>query len=278
MARNLLVAGHEVAVYNRTREKADALAVDGARVADSPADAARGAEVAMTMLADDPALRQTVYGDTGLAAGLAPGAIHISSSTISTALCRELAAAHAERGQGFISAPVFGRPDAAAAKKLVVVTAGPREMVERCRPLLDAIGKQTSVAGDQPWQANAAKLCGNFMIATLIEAFGEAYATLRKYDVDPHLFLEVINGLFASPVYANYGRLIADELFEPAGFALKLGYKDARLVIEAAQEVRSPMPLASMNRDHMLQAMAQGQEDLDWSSMARVAARAAGLL
>jgi 3-hydroxyisobutyrate dehydrogenase-like beta-hydroxyacid dehydrogenase len=218
-----------------------------------------------------------VFGANGIAGGLARGAVHISSSTISTALARRLAAEHANRGQRYLSAPVFGRPDVAEAKQLLVVAGGPAEVVERCRPLFDAVGRQTFVAGAEAWQANAVKLCGNFMIASLLETFGEAYATLRKSNVDPHLFLEVMNALFASPVYANYGRILADQQFEPAGFALKLGLKDARLVLETAQECAAPMPLASLIRDHLLSGMANGQAEMDWSSLARVIARDAGL-
>jgi 3-hydroxyisobutyrate dehydrogenase-like beta-hydroxyacid dehydrogenase len=229
------------------------------------------------MLADDRAVEQIVFGENGVASALAGGAVHISSSTIGTALARRLAAEHALRGQGYLSAPVFGRPEAAQSRKLIVVVAGPSELVELCRPLFDAIGRQTSVAGAEPWQANAVKLCGNFMLASMIESFGEAYATLRKADVDPHVFLEIVNSLFASPVYGNYGRIIADEQFSPAGFALKLGLKDMRLALETAEECAAPMPLASLIRDHFLSAMAQGQAELDWSSMARVLARNAGL-
>jgi 3-hydroxyisobutyrate dehydrogenase-like beta-hydroxyacid dehydrogenase len=277
MARNLLRAGHQVAVYNRSREKAEVLAGEGARATDSPADACRESQAVMTMLADDRAVEQIVFGENGVASALAKGAVHISSSTIGTALARRLAAEHALRGQEYLSAPVFGRPEAAENRKLIVVAAGPGELVELCRPLFDAIGRQTSVAGSEPWQANAVKLCGNFMLASLIEAFGEAFATLRKAGVDPHVFLEIVNSLFASPVYANYGRIIADEQFSPAGFALKLGLKDMRLALETAQECAAPMPLASLIRDHFLSAMAQGQAELDWSSMARVLARNAGL-
>ena len=277
MARNLLRAGHDVAVYNRGREKAEALASDGARVADSPAIACRGVEAAITMLADDAAVEQMTLGENGIAEGLAAGAVHISDSTISTALARRLAAEHETRGQAYLSAPVFGRPDAAEAKRLLVVAAGPAEVVDRCRPIFDAVGRQTFVAGAKPWQANAVKLCGNFMIASMLETFGEAFATLRKSNVSPHLFLEVMNALFGSPVYANYGRIVADEQFEPAGFALRLGLKDVRLVLEAAQECASPMPLASLIRDHLLSGIAQGQAEMDWSSLARVIARDAGL-
>jgi 3-hydroxyisobutyrate dehydrogenase-like beta-hydroxyacid dehydrogenase len=277
MARNLLRAGHQAAVYNRSREKAEALAGEGARAADSPADACRDSQAVMTMLADDQAVEQVVFGEDGVASGLAKGAIHISSSTIGTALARRLAAEHALRAQGYLSAPVFGRPDAAESRKLIVVVAGPSELVELCRPLFDAIGRQTSVAGSEPWQANAVKLCGNFMLASMIEAFGEAFGLLRKAGVDAHVFLEIVNGLFASPVYGNYGSIIADEQFSPAGFALKLGLKDVRLALETAGECAAPMPLASLIRDHFLSAMAHGQAELDWSSMARVLARNAGL-
>jgi 3-hydroxyisobutyrate dehydrogenase-like beta-hydroxyacid dehydrogenase len=273
MARNLLRAGHEVAVYNRTREKAEPLAADGARVADSIAAAARGADAILSMLSDDPAVRSVVFGEDGLAAAIGRDAVHVSHSTISTALARELAAA----GHAYISAPVFGRPEAAEAKELIVVAAGAPAQIERCHPIFDAIGRQTVVAGDQPWQANAVKLCGNFMIASMLEAFGEAYAVMRKAGVDPHIFLDAMNGLFASPVYANYGAIIADERFQPAGFTAKLGLKDAKLALAAAEECGAPMPMASLIRDHLIAALAHGQGDMDWSSVARVSARSAGL-
>ena len=277
MARNLLRAGHRVTVYNRSREKAEALAADGASIAGSPADACRDSEAALTMLADDRAVEEVAFGESGMTAALPPGAIHVSCSTIGTAMARRLAEQHASRAQGYLSAPVFGRPEAAEAKKLIVVAAGAAELIERCRPIFDAIGRQTFVAGAEPWQANAVKLCGNFMIASMLETFGEAFATLRKAGVDSHLFLETMSALFGSPVYASYGSMMADERFEPAGFALKLGLKDVRLVLETAEECASPMPLASLIRDHLLSAVAQGQADLDWSSISRVIARNAGL-
>ena len=277
MARNLLRAGHQVTVYNRTRSKTVPLAAEGARVAGSAADAVRDSEVAVTMLADDFAVEQAVFGDGGLASALPAEAIHVSCSTISTALARRLAAEHAERGQHYVSAPVFGRPDAAEAKRLLVVAAGPPQIIDRCRPVFEAIGRQSFIAGAEPWQANAVKLCGNFMIASMLESFGEACATLRKAGVAPRLFLEVINALFASPVYANYGRIITEEQFEPAGFALRLGLKDIRLVLETAEECAAPMPVASLVRDQILSALAFGQGESDWASLARTAARNAGL-
>ena len=277
MARNLLRAGHRVAVYNRSREKAEALAIDGARVTETPSQACLGCEVAFTMLGDDASVAETVWSENGLARGLGRGAIHVSSTTISTALARRLAAEHARSGQRFLSAPVFGRPEAAEAQKLLIVTAGPEEIRVRCQLLFDALGRQTFVAGNEPWQANAVKLCGNFMIASLIESFGESFATLRKAGVVPRVFLDVMNALFASPLYANYGKMIATEQFEPAGFSLALGLKDVRLACAAADELAAPMPLASLLKDQFLAALAAGQADQDWCSMSRVAARNAGL-
>jgi 3-hydroxyisobutyrate dehydrogenase-like beta-hydroxyacid dehydrogenase len=277
MARNLLRAGHDVAGFNRSRDKVEALASEGIRVADSVADACRDADAVITMLPDDAALEGVIFGEGGVAARMGPGAAHISSSTISTAMARRLSSEHAQRRQGFLSAPVFGRPEAAEAKKLLVVAGGPAELVERFRPLFEAMGRQMFVAGREPWQANSLKLCGNFMIASMIESFGEAFAHLRKAGVDPHVFLEAMVALFGSPVYGTYGGMIADERYEPAGFALPLGLKDVRLVLAAAEECAAPMPLASVIRDRLLTAMALGQERLDWSSVARVSARNAGL-
>jgi len=277
MARNLLRAGHELSVYNRSREKAEALAGDGARVSAAPAEVCRGAEAVFTMLADDGAVEQVVFGADGIAGALEKGAVHISSSTISTALSRNLAKEHGARGQVYVSAPVFGRPEAAEGKKLLVVAAGPAETVERCRPLFDAIGRQSFVIGAEPWQANATKLCGNFMIASMIETFGEAYAVLRKCGIQPSAFLEIMTALFGSPVYGGYGRIIAEEKFEPAGFVLRLGLKDVKLMLAAAEEIGAPLPIASLIHAHLLTAMAMGQGEMDWSSVAKVAARSAGL-
>ncbi len=206
MARNLLRAGHKLSVYNRTREKAETLAREGARVAESPADLCRDAEAVFTMLSDDHAVAEVVFGDHGIASGLERGAAHISSSTISTAFARKLAEEHSQRNQAFVTAAVFGRPEAAESKKLIVVAAGENSVLERCAPLFEAVGRRTFKAGSEPWQANAVKLCGNFMIASMLETFSEAFATMRKSEIDHHLFLEVMNELFASPVYKNYGQ------------------------------------------------------------------------
>ncbi len=277
MARNLLRGGYDVSVFNRSPQKAEALAAERARVASSPAVASRGADVVMTMVSDDAALEEVVFGNEGIASAMGDGCIHVSHSTISTALARRLTSEHAGRKQGYLSVPVFGRPDAAESKNLLVVAAGPGKYIERCRPIFSAIGRQTFVVGAEPWQANVAKVCGNFMIAVAIESLAEAYATLRKAGVEPELFLEIMNALLASPVIAGYGQIMAKEQFTPAGFALKLGLKDTRLVLAAAEECGSPMPAASLVHDRLLAALAQGQGELDWSSLSQVVARNAGL-
>jgi len=277
MARNLLRAGFSLSVFNRNRDKAEPLAREGARIASSPAEACRDADVAATMLSDDDATEQIVLGADGLADALPRGAIHMAHSTISTALARRLAAEHQRRGQGYLSVPVFGRPEAAEAKRLIVVPAGPPALIDRCRPLFDAIGRATFVAGPEAWQANAVKVCGNFMIASVLESFAEAYAVLRKAGVEPHLFLDIMNSLFGSPVYANYGAMAAEGRFEPAGFALTLGLKDIRLALDTAREVAAPWPMADVIHARMVQGVAQGQGEMDWCSIAKVAARNAGL-
>jgi 3-hydroxyisobutyrate dehydrogenase-like beta-hydroxyacid dehydrogenase len=276
MVRNLLRAGHQVAVHNRTRGHAEPLRQDGAAMADSPAEAAREVDAIITMLADDQAVEQVTQSFLGT---LAAGAIHIGMSTIGVACSKRLAAEHAARGQVYVAAPVFGRPEAAAAAKLWIVAAGPAETIERCRPLFDALGRGTSVVGEHPWMANTVKISGNFLIAAALESLGEAFALVRKSGVDAGQFLEIVNSaLFNSPLYGGYGTAIAKEKFEPAGFKLRLGFKDLRLAQEAAESAAVPMPLAGMLRDRYLAAMARGEGDLDWAALARIAAVQAGLL
>lgn len=276
MALNLLRAGHEVIVHNRTREKLAPLAAAGARVAETPAAAVAGVDVAITMLANDQALRDVML--SAVIDALPAGAIHMGTSTISVGLSRELSEAHARRGQGYVASPVVGRPEAAREKKLWVIAAGPKAQMECCKPLMEAIGRGISVMGDQPWQANVTKISINFMLMSMLEAMGEAFALVRKSGLEPHSFLEVLNVLFNSPVYANYGKIVADRRFEPAGFRLALGLKDAGLALDAGQGAAVPMPLASLIRDHFLSAIAHGDADLDWSALTEVAARDAGIV
>ncbi len=276
MARNLLKAGHQVTVYNRTRERADSLRGEGAIVADRAADTCAG-DVVVTMLADDHAVRAIVFGEK-LIPRLKPRTTHISASTISVALARELTQAHAEARNQFVSAPVFGRPQAAAEAKLAVVAAGAAKSIDYCQPVLDAIGQRTFIVGTEPHHANVIKLSGNFLILSVIESLGEAFALLRKSGVEPERFLDVMtNTLFTAPVYKTYGNLIAREQFLPAGFKLLLGLKDASLVLAAAADARAPMPVASLVRDHILAAIARNGEELDWSAFSRISAENAGL-
>ncbi len=278
MARNLRAAGHALAVYNRSREKAEPLRQQGARVADSPADAARGAEVVFSMLSDDAAAEGVVFGESGLLGGLGQGSVHVSSSTLSVACSERLAEAHAQAGQRYVSAPVFGRPEAAEAKQLWVLAAGAKDDVERCRPLLEALGRGLTVLGERAPSANVVKLSGNFLIASMMEALGEAFALTRKSGVEPQVFLEVFQSVFArSPIFERYAVLIASGQYEPAGFKLRLGHKDLRLALEAAGAAEVPMPLASLLKDHFLGGMARGMGDLDWSALGALAAERAGL-
>jgi 3-hydroxyisobutyrate dehydrogenase-like beta-hydroxyacid dehydrogenase len=230
------------------------------------------------MLANDQAVRDAMLdAQTPAIDALASGAIHMCTSTISVALSKELAEIHAARGQGYVASPVLGRPDSAAAKKLWIMAAGPPDHVNRCRPLMDAMGRAVTVVGEEAWRANLTKIAMNFLLASMLEAMGEAFALVRKSGVDLNQFLEIQNGLFNSPVYANYGSIIADRRFEPAGFRLALGLKDVGLALEAGQESAVPMPLASLLRDNYLNAIAHGRADADWSAVADVAAKNAGL-
>ena len=278
MARNLLRASHDVTVWNRTRSKAEELRADKATIADSVATATRGADFVITMLADDHAVSSAVLDSGGVLENLAAGAVHISMSTISVALSRQIAAEHDKRGQHYIAAPVFGRPEAASAAKLFIAAAGDAAVLARCQPIFDAIGQRTFVIGPTPEMANVVKLSGNFLLASAIEALGEAVALTRKYGIDPHEYIDLLTStLFSAPVYKTYGGIIADERYQPAGFKMRLGLKDVRLVLAAAEGVDTPMPIASMVRDNLLSAIGRGMEELDWSSVARLAAENAGL-
>lgn len=287
MALNLVQAGHELTVYNRTPGLAGELERAGARVAQSAAEAATSVEVLITMLADDRALEETMLGSEasahgrparGALAALSPGAVHVAMSTTSPALSKRLTQAHQAAGQAFIASPVFGRPNAAADKKLLVVAAGPSKEVERCRPLFEALGQSIFVVSDQAWVANVVKLAGNFMIFSAIETLAEAFVLVRKAGVEPERFLEIINGgLFKSPIYQNYGTIIAEERYEPAGFKLRLGLKDVSLVLEAAGNVGVTAPIADLVRNQFIAAIERGLGDIDWAGLGRLNAEKAGL-
>lgn len=277
IARNLVKAGHTVTVWNRTRRRAEELASVGAKVAASVAEACSG-EAVMTMVADDVALEGLVFGEVGILASLPAGAIHVSMSTISVALSRRMAGAHADRGQGYVAAPIFGRPDAAAAAKLVVVVSGSAGAVEACQPLLEAVGRAIFNMGDDPGAANVVKITGNFLIASVIESLGESIALVRKHGIDPSQYVNLLTStLFSAPVYKTYGGIIAEEKYQPAGFKVPLGLKDVRLAIAAGEGAAAPLPLASLIHDRFVSAIARGYGDHDWSVLGLIAAEDAGL-
>lgn len=277
MAANLIKAGHQVSVYNRTPGKAAALVALGAQ-APSELAAACANEVVVTMLANDAALENVVFGKSGMLNSMPKQAVHVSCSTISVALSKRLAAAHEEAGQRFLAAPVFGRPEAAAAGKLFVVVGGAAEVIRACMPVLEALGQKTSVMSERPEAANLVKISGNFLIASVIEALGEAIALIAKGGVDRRQYLELITStIFNTPVYKTYGSLIVEEKFEPAGFAANLGQKDIHLALSAADTLSVPMPIASLLRDRFLALIANGGESLDWSAIGQLAARDAGV-
>ena len=277
IAKSLLRAGHRLTVYNRTRERAEALRKDGATVAASIADACHG-DAVFTMLADDAALEGMVFGDGGILKSLPRGHAHISLSTISVALSDRLAAEHARAGQDYIAAPVFGRPEAAEAGKLAVVAAGPKASIERFKAVWEAIGQKLLVIGEQQSKANVVKLTGNFLIATVLESLGEAMAFARKSGVDVAVLLDFLTStLFNAPVYKTYGGLIVEGKYDHVGFALPLGFKDVRLVMQAAEAQKVPMPIASVLHDRFLTALARGHEHRDWSILGLIAAEDAGL-
>jgi 3-hydroxyisobutyrate dehydrogenase-like beta-hydroxyacid dehydrogenase len=277
IAANLLRAGHCVTVYNRTPAKAEALVAQGATRASRIADACRG-EAVITMLADDDAVADVVLGEGGVVESLSTGALHVSSSTISISMSERLATAHAKAGQRFVTAPVFGRPDMAAAGRLFIAAAGEPAAVAAAAPLFDAIGQKTFIVSETPKAANLVKLSGNFLIAAAIEALGEAIALVGKGGVERHQYVDMLTStLFDAPIYKTYGALIAGGKFEPAGFSAPLGAKDIRLALAAGEELRVPLPLANLVHDRFLALLAHGGDRLDWSAIGALAGKDAGI-
>jgi 3-hydroxyisobutyrate dehydrogenase-like beta-hydroxyacid dehydrogenase len=274
MAANLLKAGHHVRVWNRSRAPADELARLGAEPVREAGMAFGG--IVISMLAADDAVRE-IFLTPGLLESAPPDTVHVNMATISVGFAQWLAAEHRRHGIQYVAAPVFGRPEAVAAGQLNIVAAGDAAAIDRVQPLLDAIGQRTWRLGPEPHQANAVKVAGNFMIAAAIESMAESAVMVERYGVDSAELLKVLtNTLFAAPVYKNYGALIVDRRYEPAAFRLALGLKDMRLVLEAAEGARTPMPFASVLHDHLLEAVAQGDGERDWSALAEVVRRHAG--
>ncbi len=276
MAGRLVAASHDVTVYNRDPQKRRPLVELGATEATSTADACRG-PVVITMLADDAAVEQVALGPDGITQSLAAGGIHISMSTISIALARKLALAHKHAGQRFISAPVLGRPEAAAAGKLFIIAGGDTAALMTCKPLLDVIGQRTITISAEPCGANLAKLAINFLVASAIEALGESVALVGKGGLDRQAFIDLLTStVLTAPAYKTYGDLIVHQRFSPAGFAAALGHKDIRLALGVAAELRVPMPLAGLLDERFLRLLARGGNDLDWAAIGGLAGLDAG--
>lgn len=278
MAANLLAAGHQLRVYNRTPEKAQSLAEQGAQVVHHPAEAIEPGGIVITMLANDAALEDVVLSDNGILTRLEKDSIHLSMSTVSPATARNLAALHDQQESFYVAAPVFGRPDAAAARKLWVALSGKTPAKERVKPILEQLGQGVFDFGEDAGAANVVKLAGNFMIISAIEAMAEAFTLAEKSGIDrgevANLFGQT---LFACPIYQNYGRMIAQKQYEPAGFKLSLGLKDVTLALQIAKENQMPLPLASLLHDRLLALVADGKSELDWTGLALKTSQEAGL-
>ncbi|UPG88410.1 NAD(P)-dependent oxidoreductase [Luteibacter aegosomaticola] len=276
MAANLVKGGHEVTVWNRTASVAEPLKALGAKVAATAAEAAQGAEVVHNMLANDAAVREVILGE--VLPALAQGAVHVNHATISVALAQELSDTHDARGVGFVSAPVFGRPEVAAAGNLNMVASGQPAYLAKVQPLLELLAAKVWPMGDDPIRAAVVKISGNFLIGAAIESMAEASALTRAHGVAAKDFLEVMqNTLFSAPIYKIYGGMIAEDRYEPAGFKLSLGFKDVGLARAAAETKRVPMPVASVLHDALLESLNRGDGDIDWAGLARVAAARANL-
>jgi 3-hydroxyisobutyrate dehydrogenase-like beta-hydroxyacid dehydrogenase len=265
MVERLKGAGHSLKVYNRTRSSPEILA--------KPEDVI-GAEVVVTMLADDAAVR-AVWLDSGLARRLPKGTVHLNMATVSMAIAKQLAAIH---GPSYVSAPVFGRPPVAAKGELDIIAAGPKAALEKCEPLFKVLGKQTFVVGAEPEKANAVKIARNFLLATVIESLGEAYALVRKCGVQANDFWEILSKTsLGSPAYRNYGKMIVDQAWTPAQFAMPLGVKDVELALSTAQDAGMRLPSGEMIREHLLEAIKEGRAEQDWAALAGKLAADAGL-
>jgi 3-hydroxyisobutyrate dehydrogenase-like beta-hydroxyacid dehydrogenase len=278
IAANLLKAGYPLHVFNRTGEKARSLVEQGAVLVNQPSEAVESGGIVFTMLSDDFALRSIVLESADFAKRLAPGGIHVSMSTISPDTARELSEHHAQNGVVFLSAPVIGRPDRAAAGTLFVLLAGNPEAKERVSPLLERVSQRVFDFGEDPWLSNIAKLTFNFNIAAAIEIMAESFTLAEKSGISRLKMAELLSEtLFSSVIYRGYGDLIARHAYEPAGFRLNLGWKDIRLVLQIAAESATPLPIGSLLRDRLLSAIAKGRQDLDWSALALGASDDAGL-
>ena len=278
MTRRILGGGHDLTVYNRTKDKAADLAKMGATHAPSIGDACRGRDVVITMVSDDTAVKEVTLAKGGVRDALSAGAIHLCMGTHSVAAVQTLVKAHDDAKQRLVSAPVLGRPDAAAAGQLGIVTGGPSDAVKACEPLFQVLGRRTFEAGSSQAGAAAIKLSNNFVLGAAIEAMAEAFSLVRKYEVMPQVLFDVMtDALFAAPAYKIYGKIMVDESYDKVGFMTLQGLKDLNLALAAADQARVPMQTANTVRDRLLGAIAHGDGEKDWAVMAREQNRASGI-
>jgi 3-hydroxyisobutyrate dehydrogenase-like beta-hydroxyacid dehydrogenase len=278
MAGRILEHGHDLVVYDVVPESTARAAAAGARVASSLADLCANRDVVITMLAEDAAVHSVVLGEGGLRDSLPPGAIHLAMGTYGIGTIRTLVAAHAAAKQTLVAAPVLGRPDLAASGQLGIVSAGPDDAVSRCEPLFSIIGRLTFRAGREPEAASAIKLANNLVLGCAIQAMGEAFSLVRKYDVQPQVLYDVMTeGLFSAPAYKVYGKIIVEEAYDRAGSTIALNLKDANLIIAAGDIARVPLPSGNTFRDRLLSAIAHGDAGKDVAALALEQARACGL-
>jgi len=265
MAKNLIASGYHLQVYNRTLDKADGLDASAVTKCKTPAEAATNVSVVISMLADDDVVKHAVAGENGILKTLQKGGLHISMSTISPDVAQALSKLHREAGSSYLAAPVFGRPEAAAAKKLFICVSGDAVSKEAAKPILDCMGQGIFDFGEDAGGANVVKIAGNFMIMSSLEIMAEAFTLAEKHGLDRAKVAEFFGStIFNAPIYQNYGKLIANKQYEPVGFKAKLGYKDARLAFKLAQQSETPMPMGTLIHNRLLTAVAKGLGERDW--------------
>lgn len=278
IASNLLKAGYDLHVYNRDASKAAPLIAEGAHQGLRPDEVVQPGGIAITMLADDAALEQVTLGEDGILKRLGPGGVHISMSTVSPAIARRMADLHAQHGCAYVAAPVFGRPEAAAAKQLWICLAGAPAAKERVHPILQTIGQGVFDFGEEPAMANVVKLCGNFLIGSAMEAMAEALTLAEKNGIERTAVINMFGQtLFACPIYQNYGKMIAEKRYTPVGFRMSLGLKDLTLLLDAAQQAIMALPIADVVHDRFLTGVAKGRGEMDWTALSMLVAEDAGL-
>jgi 3-hydroxyisobutyrate dehydrogenase-like beta-hydroxyacid dehydrogenase len=278
MAGSLLKAGYSLRVYNRDARKAEKLVAEGVQQVMRPGEAVEPGGIVITMVADDAALESVTMGKEGILEHLGSGGIHVSMSTVSPAIARRMTELHAQHGTTYVAAPVFGRPEAAASQTLWICCAGTSPARERVRPVLQAMGQGVFDFGEEPMAANVVKLCGNFLIGSALEAMAEALTLAEKNGLDRTMVMNMFGQtLFACGIYQNYGKMIAKKRYTPVGFETRLALKDVNLVLDSAEEVKMPMPFASLVHNRLLTGAAKGRGTMDWTSLAQMVAEDAGL-